>query len=44
VGAVFFPSAIWVPSSAARSVFRAVRSPGHTAVSLKAKEIPRRCG
>ena len=33
VGAVFLPSAIWVPSSAARSVFRTVRSPGHTAVS-----------
>ena len=26
-------AAIWVPSSAARSVFKAVRSPGHTAVS-----------
>ncbi|HTX82429.1 MAG TPA: hypothetical protein VME44_09640 [Streptosporangiaceae bacterium] len=33
VAAVFLPAAIWVPSSAARSVFRAVRSPGYTAVS-----------
>jgi hypothetical protein len=32
VGAVFLPSAIWVPSSAARSVFRAVRSRGHITV------------
>ena len=39
VGAVFLPTAIWEPSSAARSVFSAVRSPGHTRVSSDWRDL-----